>query len=264
MPLRQSLSSLHELPSAQLSQSPPQSTSVSVTSWKRLEQDTQTLAAGSAPLHMPESQSDPTRHDCDVRPRLSSCAVHDFPSMTHSTPPQSTSVSSSPSCPSLHVVDGKGAAHVPSAQLPLEQSRASLHPWPSAHVCAHDPPQFKPVSSPSRKLLKQSTQALSRQLPLAQSPCTMQNEPSSQVLQRLPPQSTSVSNPSLTPFWQEKQPDGPQKPVFAQSSSALQPQSSALTSHVSHSLPTERHSTPPPSLHVSYCPIAPEKVILFG
>jgi hypothetical protein len=105
-------------------------------------------------------------------------------------PPQSVSLSSWLSCPSLHAA----AAQTPASQRRDTQSAAALQVEPAAQPVGQFPPQSTPASPPFLRESEQlaATHAPASQAPLWQSASTAQRAPTAHV-RHPPPQSMSVS-----------------------------------------------------------------------
>ena len=133
------------------------------------------------------------------------------------------------------------------------------------HRFAHTPPQSTSVSRPSLRLLLQLTQILPVHAPLMQSRFTEHFFASAQAAHAEPPQSMSVSSPSRCVFVHEKH-------FFvtlwhcplAQSVLFTHVQRFGSAKQVAHNLPSEAHSTPPPSVHVSKPPFFPSAHVTLG
>ena len=156
-------------------------------------------------------------------------------------------------------------------QAPVMHSTSSLQCSPFAHGDLQDPPQSRPISSPSLSPLKQLTQTPVMHISLWQSVPLEQLSPSGHRVQCSPPQSTPVSSPSCTPFVHEKQtPRGGLLRAIVETSS-----SSTSTSETWHcapamqselrqqrppspqAIPTELHNSPPQSTSVSWASLIP-------
>jgi hypothetical protein len=144
-PLAQSPPVMQLIPSAHGAQLPPQSLAVSVPFWTPSEQ------LGAAQIWLgPQTPLEQSR-----------AKRHFFPGSqgAHAVPPQSTSVSSAPSTPSLHEIDW----HLPFVHACCAQSEFEMQLEPTPHGGQSPPPQSTSVSF--------RFFTLSTQLPCAHTPC---------------------------------------------------------------------------------------------